>query len=92
MSLLATWPSPARKTHSSLPSSHSCRPAGANWGVISTDLLVDSADTRQLCFVERWDDAAALDQHLATNHVKNALGQIEGLVEAAPEIRRYTLV
>jgi quinol monooxygenase YgiN len=67
-------------------------PSRRELGCYQYDLLVDSNDARQLCFVERWDDAAALDQHLATNHVKNALGQIEGLVEAAPEIRRYTLV
>lgn len=67
-------------------------PSRRELGCYQYDLLVDSADPRQFCFVERWDDNAALDQHLATNHVKTAVGQIEGLVEVAPEIRRYTLV
>jgi quinol monooxygenase YgiN len=56
------------------------------------DLLVDASDPRQFCFVERWDGNAALDEHLATKHVKTALTQLEDLVEGPPEIRRYSLV
>jgi quinol monooxygenase YgiN len=67
-------------------------PTRRELGCYQYDLLVDSADPRQFCFVERWDDEIALDQHLATNHVKKAVGQLDGLVEVAPEIRRYTLV
>jgi quinol monooxygenase YgiN len=67
-------------------------PTRRELGCYQYDLLVDSSDARQFCFVERWDDGEALDQHLASSHVKNALGQIEVLVETPPEIRRYTLV
>jgi quinol monooxygenase YgiN len=56
------------------------------------DLLVDSNDPRQFCFVERWDGNAALEEHLATPHVKAALAQLEELVESPPEIRRYTVL
>jgi quinol monooxygenase YgiN len=56
------------------------------------DLLVDSNDPRQFCFVERWDGNAALEEHLATPHVKTALAQLEELVESPPEIRRYTVL
>lgn len=56
------------------------------------DLLVDAADPRQFCFVERWDGDAALDEHLETKHVKAALGQLEDLVDGPPEIRRYALI
>ena len=56
------------------------------------DLLVEAGDPRQFCFVERWDGPAALDQHLQTAHVQSALTQIEDLVEAPPDIRRYSLV
>ena len=61
-------------------------------GCYQYDLLADMADPRHFCFVERWDDEAALDQHLSTEHVKNALRHVEDLLEAPPEIRRYRLV
>lgn len=67
-------------------------PTRRELGCYQYDLLVDASDPRQLCFVERWDDDAALDQHLETEHVKRALGQLEDLVDGPPEIRRYTLV
>ena len=56
------------------------------------DLLVDANDPRQFCFVERWDGNAALEEHLATPHVKTALAQLEELVESPPEIRRYSVL
>ncbi len=67
-------------------------PTRRELGCYQYDLLVDNSDARQFCFVERWDDEAALDQHLETSHLKKALTQIEDLVEVPPEIRRYTLV
>jgi quinol monooxygenase YgiN len=67
-------------------------PTRRELGCYQYDLLVDSNDARQFCFVERWDDDAALDQHLQTPHLKKALDQIQDLVEGPPEIRRYTLV
>lgn len=56
------------------------------------DLVVDAADPRQFCFIERWGGNAALDEHLEMPHVKTALGQLEDLIEAPPEIRRYSLI
>ena len=67
-------------------------PTRRELGCYQYDLLVDVAEPRQLCFVERWDDDAALDQHLQTTHVKQMLKQVEDLVESPPEIRRYRLV
>ena len=67
-------------------------PTRRELGCYQYDLLVDNSDPREFCFVERWDDDAALDQHLETSHLKKALTQIEDLVEAPPDIRRYTLV
>ena len=67
-------------------------PTRRELGCYQYDLLVDNSDPREFCFVERWDDDAALEQHLGTSHLKKALTQIEDLVEAPPEIRRYTLV
>ena len=56
------------------------------------DLLVDTSDPRQLCFVERWGDERALNRHLETAHVKTALEKAEGLLDSPPEIRRFNLV
>jgi quinol monooxygenase YgiN len=67
-------------------------PTRRELGCYQYDLLVEASDPRQFCFIERWDDDAALDQHLATDHLKKALDQIQDLVEAPPEIRRYSLV
>jgi quinol monooxygenase YgiN len=67
-------------------------PTRRELGCYQYDLLVDANDPRQFCFVERWDDAAALDQHLETPHLKKALEQIQDLVEVPPDIKRYTLV
>jgi quinol monooxygenase YgiN len=67
-------------------------PTRRELGCYQYDLLSDSNDPRQFCFVERWDDDAALDQHLATTHLKKALDQIQDLVEGPPDIRRYTIV
>jgi quinol monooxygenase YgiN len=56
------------------------------------DLLVNPTEPRDFCFVERWDGEPALDAHGGTDHVKNALAQVEGLLEAPPDVRRYRLL
>lgn len=61
-------------------------------GCYQYDLLVEAADPRRFCFVERWDGEAALEQHLRTEHVQKTVRQVEDLVVEPPEIRRYTLV
>jgi quinol monooxygenase YgiN len=53
------------------------------------DLLVNAGDPRDFCFVERWESDKAVDQHGETEHVKAAIRQVEGLLEAPPDIRRY---
>ena len=67
-------------------------PTRRELGCYQYDLLVNNSDPGKFCFVERWDDNVALDQHLETEHVKKALGQLEDLVEAPPDIQRFTLV
>lgn len=67
-------------------------PSRREIGCYQYDLLVNPTDPRDFCFVERWDDDAALDEHTETEHLKNARAQFEGLVEAPPDIRRYRLI
>ena len=66
-------------------------PTRRELGCYQYDLLISNTDPRQFCFVERWDDNVALDQHLETEHVKKALGQLQDLVETPPDIQRFTL-
>jgi quinol monooxygenase YgiN len=56
------------------------------------DLLENPSDARDLCFVERWESDKAFDRHAESEHVRRTLAQVEGLVETAPDIRRYVQV
>lgn len=56
------------------------------------DLLQSTTDPREFCFVERWDDEEALDQHAKSDHVAKAGTQMTDLVEAPPNIHRYRQV
>jgi quinol monooxygenase YgiN len=67
-------------------------PTRRELGCYRYDLVVNSSEPRDLCFIERWDGTRAFEEHLATPHVQLMLQQIEGLVESPPDIRRYVLV
>lgn len=67
-------------------------PARREIGCYQYDLLLETADPRHLCFVERWGDEAALEQHLRTKHVEKTLRDVEDLVAEPPDIRRYNIV
>lgn len=56
------------------------------------DLLVDPTNPRDFCFVERWGHDAALDQHGQTPHLKAARAQVDDLLEAPPDVRRYRIL
>jgi quinol monooxygenase YgiN len=59
-------------------------------GCVSYELLWNRTDPADFTFIEEWADAAALDAHLMTPHVQNALAQAQSLLAIAPDIRRYT--
>ena len=67
-------------------------PTRRELGCYQYDLLIETGNPRHLCFVERWDDNEALDQHLETAHVRTALEQIADLVDSPPDITRFTIV
>ena len=67
-------------------------PTRRELGCYQYDLLVNANEPGEYCFVERWDDDAALDQHLEMPHVRKMLSEVENLVESPPDIRRYRLV
>ena len=64
-------------------------PTRRELGCYQYDLLENPLDPRDLCFVERWEHEKSVDQHAASPHVKQALSQVEALVETPPDIRRY---
>lgn len=59
-------------------------------GCISYHLLWNGDDPTDFTFVEEWTDDGALNAHLTTPHVQNALTQARSLLAAAPDIRRYS--
>jgi quinol monooxygenase YgiN len=61
-------------------------------GCITYELLQNRVDATDFTFVEEWDDDAALDAHLASPHISNALAKVPELLAAAPDIRRYNVV
>lgn len=67
-------------------------PSRREIGCYQYDLLRNPTDPRDFCFVERWEDEKAFEQHGATAHVKTALSQAQGLVEGSPDVRRYHIL
>jgi quinol monooxygenase YgiN len=67
-------------------------PSRREIGCYQYDLLRNPSDPRDFCFVERWEDEKAFDQHSATAHVKAAVSQAQALVEAPPDVRRYHIL
>jgi quinol monooxygenase YgiN len=61
-------------------------------GCIKYELLQNQADPTDFTFVEEWESAALLEQHLASTHLQAALLQLEGLAVGSPDIRRYELL
>ena len=64
-------------------------PTRRELGCYQYDLLENPNDPRDFCFVERWQHTKSVDEHAESIHVKQALKDVESLVEAPPDIRRY---
>ena len=61
-------------------------------GCIKYELLQNQVDPTDFTFVEEWESAALLEQHLASTHIQTAVQQLEGLAVGPPDIRRYELL
>ena len=61
-------------------------------GCIKYELLQNQADPTDFTFVEEWESAALLEQHLASTHIQAAVKKLDGLAVAPPDIRRYELL
>ena len=49
-------------------------------GCIKYELLQNQADSTDFTFVEEWSSNAALDAHLASNHIAAAGDKLKGLI------------
>jgi quinol monooxygenase YgiN len=67
-------------------------PSRREIGCYQYDLLRNPVDPCDFCFVERWEDDQAVDEHSATAHVKTATAEVEGLVGVPPDVRRYGIL
>ncbi len=61
-------------------------------GCFRYQLFRNNADPADFTFIEEWENAAALDAHLRTPHLKAALAALPGLTDVAPVISRYSLI
>jgi quinol monooxygenase YgiN len=67
-------------------------PSRREIGCYQYDLLRNPTDPRDFCFVERWDNDKAFDEHAASAHLKTARGQVDALVDGPPDVRRYNIL
>ncbi|MEG4014881.1 MULTISPECIES: putative quinol monooxygenase [unclassified Microcoleus] len=67
-------------------------PTRQEQGCIKYELLQNQADPTDFTFVEEWESAALLEQHLASDHLQTAVQKLEGLAVVPPDIRRYELL
>ena len=58
-------------------------------GNVSYALYEQIDDPYHMSFIERWQDQAAVDRHLATEHFNRICAQISNYMEAGMTITRY---
>jgi quinol monooxygenase YgiN len=61
-------------------------------GCLGYLVLQNAADPCDFTLVEEWTTEAALDAHMATAHVQEALAKGVPLLAAEPDMRRYLIV
>jgi quinol monooxygenase YgiN len=61
-------------------------------GCITYELLQNTEDPTDFTFVEEWESFAALESHLASDHLKAIGPKLEPVVAAPPDIRTYSVV
>jgi quinol monooxygenase YgiN len=66
-------------------------PTRAEDGCILYELTQNNDDPTDFTFVEEWTTDVALDEHLASDHIRTLQSQADELLAATPDVRRYTL-
>ena len=64
-------------------------PTRVEAGCIQYELLQNQSDPTDFTFVEEWGSVEELDTHLGNTHIQSAIEQLDGLLGATPDIRRY---
>lgn len=67
-------------------------PTRAEAGCVSYQLLQNNSDPSDFVFVEEWTSDAAIDEHMASAHLRDVVTRAQSLLAKAPDIRRYSLV
>jgi quinol monooxygenase YgiN len=67
-------------------------PSRAEEGCLGYQLLENLDDPNQFTFVEEWRDKDAIDAHAQTDHFKEGMGKLKGLLAGRPDLRRCRLV
>lgn len=67
-------------------------PTRTEKGCISYQLLQSKTDKSNFVFVEEWTSDAAIDEHMATSYVQDALSKAQSLLACAPDIGRYLII
>ena len=67
-------------------------PTRQEGGCITYEMLQNRDNPTDFTFIEEWESEAALQAHLATHHVQQALDSLPELIADPPDIRRYTLI
>lgn len=61
-------------------------------GSISYHLWQNREDPTEFTFVETWRDEDALGAHFETDHIRDALTRLPGLLASDMELRQYDLL
>ena len=67
-------------------------PTRTEKGCVSYQLWQNKTDESDFVFVEEWTSDAAIDNHMTTSHVQDALSKIESMLAQEPDIRRYVII
>lgn len=60
-------------------------------GCVSYQLLRNNANACEFVLVEEWENNAALDAHLQTPHLQDALAKVRPLLAKLVDARRYSV-
>ena len=64
-------------------------PTRAEVGCVLYELMQNEADPTDFTFYEEWTNAAALDAHAASDHIKATFARLDGHLAAPVDVRRY---
>lgn len=60
-------------------------------GCLRYELHQNASDPTDFAFIEEWENHAAIDAHMQTRHIQEALPRVGDFLTAPPDIRRYVM-